>query len=131
MSSESAVRAYKSLSQVERAFRCMKSIDLRVRSIFHRLDESLRAHVFLCMLAYYVEWHLRRKLAPILFDDHEKQDAERKRASIVAPRPPGQRSAPSGRTTACRSTACGRCSAIWPLWPATAWASKVRARSST
>ena len=113
MSSESAVRAYKSLSQVERAFRCMKSIDLRVRPIFHRLDESLRAHVFLCMLAYYVEWHLRRKLAPILFDDHEKQDAERKRASIVAPAPRSEaarsKERTKGRTTACRSTACGRC----------------------
>ena len=87
MPSESTMRAYKSLSQVERAFRCMKSIDLSVRPNFHRLDESLRAHVCLCMLAYYVEWHLRRKLAAILSDDHEKQDAEHKRASIVSPAP--------------------------------------------
>ncbi len=87
MSSDSAVRAYKSLSQVERAFRCMKTIDLRVRPIFHRLDDRIRAHVFLCMLAYYVEWHLRRKLAAILFDDHERQAAERTRESIVSPAP--------------------------------------------
>lgn len=87
LSSESAVRAYKSLSRVERAFRCLKTIDLNVRPIHHRLDDRIRAHVFLCMLAYYVEWHLRQKLAPILFDDHDQQEAERKRESIVAPAP--------------------------------------------
>ena len=98
MSSESAVRAYKSLSQVERAFRCMKSIDLRVRPIFHRLDDRIRAHVFLCMLAYYVEWHLRRKLAPILFDDHDRQAAELKRASIVSPAPRSEAARSKERT---------------------------------
>ena len=87
LSSESAVQAYKSLSQVERAFRCLKTIDLNVRPIYHRVDDRIRAHVFLCMLAYYVEWHMRRKLAPILFDDHDKQEAERKRESLVAPAP--------------------------------------------
>ncbi len=87
LTSESAVRAYKSLSRVERAFRCFKTIDLNVRPIHHRLDDRIRAHVFLCMLAYYVEWHLRQKLAPILFDDHDKQEAEGKRESIVAPAP--------------------------------------------
>jgi transposase len=87
LSSESAVQAYKSLSRVERAFRCLKTIDLNVRPIHHRLDDRIRAHVFLCMLAYYVEWHMRQKLAPILFDDHEKQAAERRRESIVAPAP--------------------------------------------
>lgn len=87
LTSESAVRAYKSLARVERAFRCFKTIDLNVRPIHHRLDDRIRAHVFLCMLAYYVEWHMRQKLAPILFDDHDKQEAERKRESIVAPAP--------------------------------------------
>ena len=80
-----AVRAYKDLSKVERAFRSMKTIDLKVRPIYHWLTDRIRAHVFLCMLAYYVEWHLREKLAPILFDDHQKEEAQRTRRSIVAP----------------------------------------------
>ncbi len=87
MSSESTVRAYKSLAQVERAFRCLKTVDLHVRPIYHRLDDRIRGHVFLCVLAYYVEWHMRQKLAPILFDDHDKQEAHRLRESIVAPAP--------------------------------------------
>lgn len=84
-SPQGAVRAYKDLSKVEHAFRSMKTIDLKVRPIYHWLDDRIRAHVFLCMLAYYVEWHMRDKLAPILFDDHEKEEAERTRRSIVAP----------------------------------------------
>ncbi len=83
--SESAVRAYKDLAKVERSFRCMKTIDLKVRPIYHWLDNRIRAHVFLCMLAYYVEWHMREKLAPILFEDEEKEAAARLRRSIVAP----------------------------------------------
>ncbi len=82
---ESTVRAYKNLSKVERAFRCIKTVDLKVRPIFHRLDERVRAHVFLCMLAYYVELHMRQRLAPILFDDEDKELAEAVRESIVAP----------------------------------------------
>ena len=69
-----AVRSYKSLSRVERAFRCYKSVDLKVRPVYHRLASRVRAHVFLCMLAYYVEWHMRRSLAPLLFDDHQPND---------------------------------------------------------
>lgn len=84
-SPQGAVRAYKDLSKVERAFRSMKTIDLKVRPIYHWLTHRIRAHVFLCMLAYYVEWHLREKLAPILFDDHRKEEAERTRCSSVAP----------------------------------------------
>jgi transposase len=84
-SAESTVRAYKDLAKVERAFRCLKTVDLKVRPIYHWLEERVRAHVFLCMLAYYVEWHMREKLAPILFDDEEKQAAEALRSSIVAP----------------------------------------------
>jgi len=79
------VRSYKSLSQVERAFRCIKTVDLHVRPIYHWLADRVRAHVFLCMLAYYLEWHMRRKLAPLLFDDTDKQAAEAARASVVAP----------------------------------------------
>jgi hypothetical protein len=85
LSPQGTVRAYKDLSKVERAFRCMKTIDLKVRPIGHWLNRRIRAHVFLCMLAYYVEWHMRQKLAPIMFDDDEKEEAERSRRSIVAP----------------------------------------------
>ena len=69
-----AVRAYKSLSRVERAFRSYKSVDLKVRPVHHRLASRVRAHVFLCMLAYYVEWHMRWTLAPLLFDDQRRDD---------------------------------------------------------
>ena len=77
------VGAYKSLSVVERAFRTMKMIDLKVRPIHHRLEGRVRAHVFLCMLAYHVEWHMRQALASMLFDDHDKAAAEAERTSIV------------------------------------------------
>jgi hypothetical protein len=66
------VRSYKSLASVERAFRCLKSVDLQVRPVYHWLADRVRAHVFLCMLAYYVEWHMRQRLAPVLFDDTDK-----------------------------------------------------------
>ena len=79
------VRAYKDLSKVERAFRSLKSVDLKVRPLHHRRADRVRAHVLLCMLAYYVEWHMRRALAPLLFDDHDPAAAEQQRASVVAP----------------------------------------------
>lgn len=85
LSSEQVVRAYKRLSVVERAFRSLKSVDLRVRPIFHHKADRVRAHVFLCMLAYYVEWHMREKLAPLLFDEEDWPAAEQRRASVVAP----------------------------------------------
>jgi hypothetical protein len=85
--SDSAVRAYKDLAKVERAFRSMKTVDLKIRPIHHWLDDRVRAHVFLCMLAYYVEWHLREKLRPMLFDDEEKEEVQARRTSIVAPAP--------------------------------------------
>jgi transposase len=66
------VRAYKRLSDVERAFRALKTLDLKVRPIRHRLDERVRAHIFLCMLAYYVEWHLREAWRPLLFADEDQ-----------------------------------------------------------
>src|SRR5215510_2901660 len=81
----SAVRAYKSLAHVERAFRSLKSIDLAVRPVFHWTAPRVRAHVFLCRLAYYLEWHMRRELAPVLFDDHDRAAATAQRASPVAP----------------------------------------------
>jgi transposase len=84
-SAEQAVRHYKSLSMVERVFRSTKSIDLKIRPIHHHLADRVRAHILLCMLAYYVEWHMRRALAPILFDDDDPAAAQAQRASIVAP----------------------------------------------
>src|SRR5271167_490253 len=78
------VKAYKSLSMVERAFRCLKTVDLHVRPIHHWLEQRVRAHVFLCMLAYYVEWNLRARLAPMLYDDDDRDAAEALRESPVA-----------------------------------------------
>lgn len=78
------VRSYKSLALVERAFRCIKTVDLQVRPVHHWLADRVRAHVFLCMLAYYLEWHMRQRLAPMLFDDTDKAAAEALRQSVVA-----------------------------------------------
>ncbi len=78
------VLAYKSLAHVERAFRSLKSVNIEVRPLHHRLAGRVRAHVFLCMLAYYVQWHMRRTLAPLLFDDHERAAAAASRSSPVA-----------------------------------------------
>jgi len=90
LSSEQVVASYKSLSGVERAFRSLKTVDLHVRPIHHRLPDRVRAHILLCMLAYYVEWHMRQRLLPILFDDDDKLQGQSARKSIVAP---AQRSA--------------------------------------
>lgn len=79
------VRAYKRLGTVERAFRSLKTVDLKVRPVFHRSAERVRAHVLLCMLAYYVQWHMRQRLKAMLFDDEDPEAAEAARASIVAP----------------------------------------------
>jgi Transposase DDE domain len=78
------VLAYKSLAHVERAFRSLKSIDLDIRPVHHRLAGRVRAHVFLCMLAYYVAWHMRRKLTPVLFEDHDREAAAAASTSPVA-----------------------------------------------
>jgi len=78
------VRSYKSLSLVERAIRSIKTVDLHVRPVYHWLPERVRAHVFLCMLGYYLEWHMRQRLAPMLYDDDDKEAAEALRASVVA-----------------------------------------------
>jgi hypothetical protein len=77
------VRAYKSLAQVEWAFRSLKGIDLRIRPLFHWLTPRVRAHVFLCLLAYHVEWHMRGKLAPMLYEDDDRAGAEALRESVV------------------------------------------------
>lgn len=85
VSAEQTVHYYKDLSVVERAFRSFKSVDLKVRPIYHYSADRVRAHVLLCMLAYYLEWHMRQALAPILFDDHRPEAAEAARSSVVAP----------------------------------------------
>ena len=90
MATAEVVQAYKDLSRAEQAFRSLKRVDLKIRPIFHRLPDRVRAHVFLCMLAYYVEWHMRKRLAPLLFDDEEPEQGRRQRPSVVAP---AQRSA--------------------------------------
>jgi len=101
---EDAVRAYKSLSVVERAFRSLKRVDLHLRPIYHRLADRVKAHVFLCMLAYYVEWHMRRALAPMLFDDDDQAAASALRTSVVAP---AQRSPRALRKAQTKCTADG------------------------
>jgi transposase len=78
MSGNDAVRAYKSLSGVEQAFRSIKTVDLKVRPIFHRLPRRVECHIFLCMLAYYVEWHMKRLLAPIVLPAVRSAKAEAK-----------------------------------------------------
>ncbi len=85
MSSEKSVEAYKSLANVERAFRSLKTVDLEIRPIYHRLSDRVRGHVFLCMLAYYVEWQMKQKLAPLLFAEEDRDGAKNARPDIVSP----------------------------------------------
>ena len=85
LGTEQTVRVYKDLANVERALRCMKTVDLHVRPIHHRLEGRVRAHVFLCVLAYYVEWHMRRAWAPLLFAEDDPADAANRRGSPVKP----------------------------------------------
>ena len=84
LDADAAVAAYKSLANVERAFRSMKTVDLNVRPVFLYSEARVRAHVFLCMLAYYVQWHMRQRLRPMLFDDERIEEASATRASAVA-----------------------------------------------
>ncbi|GAC1342472.1 MAG: IS1634 family transposase [Bradyrhizobium sp.] len=104
LDSAATVLAYKSLAQVERAFRTIKTTELEVRPIHHRLAGRVRAHVFLCMLAYYVMWHMRQALAPMLFDDHDHSAAAAARTSPVAP---AKVSAAARKKAASRKTADG------------------------
>jgi hypothetical protein len=104
LDSTAVVLAYKSLSTVERAFRSLKSVDLEVRPIHHRLADRVRAHVFLCMLAYYLIWHLRRAWAALLFDDDDRPAAAAARPSPIAP---ARVSPAARRKAASRHTADG------------------------
>jgi transposase len=88
MAAAETVQAYKDLSRVERAFRSLKSVDLDIRPIRHWTADRVRAHVFLCMLAYHVEWHLRQVLAPLLFHDTDLVAAKAARTSPVTPTEP-------------------------------------------
>lgn len=104
LSSQQVVASYKSLSGVERAFRSLKTVDLQLRPIHHRLPDRVRAHILLCMLAYYVEWHMRQLLAPMLFDDDDKPQAQAARTSIVGP---AQRSKAAQRKALTKQTSEG------------------------
>jgi len=104
LSSEEVVRSYKRLANVERAFRSLKTIDLHIRPIHHHKSDRVRAHVLLCMLSYYVEWHMRRALSPILFDDEDKPAGEALRSSVVAP---AQRSPSAEAKAATKRTSDG------------------------
>jgi hypothetical protein len=102
LAADNVVGAYKGLARVERAFRSLKTVDLHIRPIHHWLAPRVRAHVFLCMLACHVEWHMRQRLKPMLFDDDDPAGAARERASIVAPAQssPAARRKRAGKVTA-------------------------------
>jgi transposase len=82
LSAEDTVRSYKNLAQVERAFRSFKGIDLLIRPVWHHTEDHVRAHIFICLLAYYVEWHMRKALSPLLFDDEELDENRKKRDPV-------------------------------------------------
>jgi hypothetical protein len=101
LTAHATVRAYKSLSGVEHAFRSLKTVDLELRPVFHWTAPRVRAHVLLCMLAYYLQWHMRRCLAPMLFDEPDPAARDAQRTSPVAkaePSPAAQRKAAGKRT---------------------------------
>jgi hypothetical protein len=87
LSAEDTVRSYKNLTRVEQAFRSFKGIDLLIRPIWHHTENHVRAHIFICMLAYYVEWHMRKALAPLLFDDEELDENRKTRDPVKPARP--------------------------------------------
>jgi transposase len=95
LSASCAVERYKDLGAVEQAFRCFKTVDLKVRPIHHRLEGRVRAHVFLCMLAYYLEWHMRKALAPMLFGDETPREP---REDVVSPKKPSPNAIRKART---------------------------------
>ena len=90
MAADDCVRSYKALTRVERAFRTMKTVNLHVRPIYHRIAQRVRAHIFLCTLAYYVEWHIREVWRDRLFSDPELEEISRTR-DPVAPAERSQR----------------------------------------
>jgi len=99
LSAADTVRSYKLLAQVETGFRCIKGPDIQVRPVFHRVEERVRAHFFLCMLAYYVEWHMRRALAPLLFQDEDLVADRKTRDPVAKTEPSPSTKAKKGRKT--------------------------------
>lgn len=100
---EDVVRTYKSLSEVERAFRCLKGLDILVRPIRHWNDDRVRAHIFICLLAYYVEWHMRKALRPLLFEDEERDEQKEQRDPVA----PAKASSSAQAKKASKTTADG------------------------
>jgi transposase len=101
LDTEATVISYKSLATVERAFRSCKTVDIEVRPVYHWNEDRVRAHVFLCLLAYHLEWQMRQALASVLFDDHDRAAAQAQRRSPVTKAivsPAAQRKAASKRT---------------------------------
>ena len=131
------VLAYKSLSGVEHAFRSLKTVDLELRPVFHWTAPRVRAHVLLCMLAYYLQWHMRQSLASMLFDELDQVSRDAQTTSPVArpsprrrraARPPANAPSPQ-RANHSRCTASTPCSAISPRSPATSSVSGAIASS--
>jgi transposase len=108
------VAAYKNLKYVERDFRRIKSDDLDLRPVFHRLGERVRAHVLICMLAYYLTWHLRRAWAPLTFTDENPPPQDNPVAPPAAPPPPRPRPPASTTRLAAPTAASAAC---WTTWP--------------
>ena len=103
LSPEDAVRSYKHLARVERVFKTFKGIEMLVRPIWHRTEDHVKAHLFLCMLVYYVEWHMRRALAPILFDDETLTETSKTRHPVR----PAQASVPARKKKVTKHTPDG------------------------
>jgi transposase len=87
LSAENAVRGYKRLADVEQAFRSLKGLELLVRPIHHRLEQRVKAHIFVCLLAYYVQWHLKRAWAPLIFADEDLQQHRASRDPVASAKP--------------------------------------------
>jgi transposase len=102
-SAEDVVRKYKSLSEVERAFRSLKGLDILVRPIRHWNDDRVRAHIFICLLAYYVEWHMRKALGPLLFEDEQRHEHKEQRHPVA----PAKASSSAQAKKAAKTTADG------------------------
>ena len=95
---EEAVRTNKQLPVVERAFRSIKTVDLKVRPIYHYRSEVIQCHIFLCMLAYYAAWHMQKRLAPMPFAEEDAAAAKAARKSVVAPAVPSPATRKKART---------------------------------
>ena len=100
LDAEATVSSYKALATVERAFRSCKTVDIEVRPVFHWNEHRVRAHVFLCLLADHLEWHMRQALNPILFDDHDPAPTGQRRSPVSKARvsPAARRKAAAKRT---------------------------------